>query len=292
MPGPDTAMSSVPFGASRLPRSSYDRNLLGHGWGGLLKSALIQRLFVPTVGSEILDSLNVRAAVCLSVRGGAASPWLALPTLGFRSSGRVLLRLWGLVWVANIFGAIAFARMVTRIGTSLGMQEPRAFGAIVRRMTDVTAPTICPSGILSGRLMGRLSWLMTAGHDTISEIVVVRLVDNVDRVRQPAPCNPRGRRGLRQRLISPGCGAGRRPLPALGHARPHRRGGRLRRVAQVQPCLTGSPEVLERFSHECMPASRGRLAHKIGGTAAPGCDPRRNPLEREPAPILLTGKEP
>ena len=99
-----------------------------------------------------------------------------LPTLRGRSSIGRLLRLWGLVWASNVLGATAFALLASFIGPSLGVIEPRAFGEIAHRMTDHTASVILLSGVLAGWLMGLLSWLVAAGRDTISQIVMVWLV--------------------------------------------------------------------------------------------------------------------
>jgi formate/nitrite transporter FocA (FNT family) len=99
-----------------------------------------------------------------------------LPTLGGRSSIAALLRLWSVVWVANMIGAAIFARLATVIGPSLGVIEPRAFVQIAHRLTDHPAHAMLLSGVLAGWLMGLLSWLVAAGRDTISQIVLVWLV--------------------------------------------------------------------------------------------------------------------
>jgi formate/nitrite transporter FocA (FNT family) len=87
-----------------------------------------------------------------------------------------LLRLWGVVWVANILGAAAFAGLATLIGPSLGVIDPRAFGEVAHRLTDHPPRAIFLGGILAGWLMGLLSWLVAAGRDTISQVVLVWLV--------------------------------------------------------------------------------------------------------------------
>jgi formate/nitrite transporter FocA (FNT family) len=99
-----------------------------------------------------------------------------LPTLRGRSSIGRLLRLWALVWASNVLGAASFALLASFIGPSLGVIEPRAFGEIAHRMTDHSATVILLSGVLAGWLMGLLSWLVAAGRDTISQIVMVWLV--------------------------------------------------------------------------------------------------------------------
>jgi formate/nitrite transporter FocA (FNT family) len=102
-----------------------------------------------------------------------------LPTLSGRSSVGALLRLWVVVYVANMLGAAAFAGLAAVIGPSLGVIEPRVFGEIARRVTDHSARETFLSGILAGWLMGLLSWLVAAGRDTISQIVLVWLVTAV-----------------------------------------------------------------------------------------------------------------
>jgi hydrogenase expression/formation protein HypE len=57
----DSAASS--FGTCPVPQSQYDRILLGHGSGGRLSAELIQRIFVPGFGNEILGALEDQATV-------------------------------------------------------------------------------------------------------------------------------------------------------------------------------------------------------------------------------------
>jgi formate/nitrite transporter FocA (FNT family) len=99
-----------------------------------------------------------------------------LPTLRGRASVATLLRLWAVVWVSNMLGAAAFAFLATVVGPSLGVIRLEAFGEIAHRLTDHPWRTILLSGVLAGWLMGLLSWLVAAGRDTISQIVLVWLV--------------------------------------------------------------------------------------------------------------------
>ncbi len=57
----DSAASSL--GTCPLPQSQYDRILLGHGSGGRLSADLIQGIFVPGFGNEILAALEDQATV-------------------------------------------------------------------------------------------------------------------------------------------------------------------------------------------------------------------------------------
>lgn len=99
-----------------------------------------------------------------------------LPVLGRRAEVRELVRLWAVVYVANILGAAAFAAMLATVGPALGIIEPAALGEIARTLTDHPWTVIVASAALAGWLMGLMSWLVTAGRDTISQIIFVVLV--------------------------------------------------------------------------------------------------------------------
>ena len=99
-----------------------------------------------------------------------------LPVLDGKASLRSLARLWVVVYVANQAGAAGFAAMIAVIGPDLGVIAPSAFGTIAHRLTDHPDHAIFLSGLLAGWLMGLLSWLVAAGRDTISQIVLVWVV--------------------------------------------------------------------------------------------------------------------
>ncbi len=99
-----------------------------------------------------------------------------MPVISNRASPLSALRLWAIVYAANLVGGGAFAAMLAWVGPSLGIFEPEALETIARRMTDHAGGVILLSGILAGWLMGLLSWLVAAGRDTISQIVIVWMV--------------------------------------------------------------------------------------------------------------------
>src|SRR5208283_3307111 len=72
------------FGTCPVPRSQYDRILLGHGSGGQLTNDLIRRLFVPVLGNEVLSALEDQATVSLGTgHNGVKAPRLAFTTDAF-----------------------------------------------------------------------------------------------------------------------------------------------------------------------------------------------------------------
>ena len=68
------------LGSCPLPFTGYDRVLLGHGSGGRLSHDLITRLFLPTLGNEVLNRLEDQATCDLP---GLANARLAMTTDSF-----------------------------------------------------------------------------------------------------------------------------------------------------------------------------------------------------------------
>jgi formate-nitrite transporter family protein len=99
-----------------------------------------------------------------------------LPVLSGQAQPASLLRLWAIVYTSNLIGAAVFAGLASLIGPALGVIDPRAFGTIAHRLIDHSGTMIFLGGVLAGWLMGLLSWLVAAGRDTISQIVVVWLI--------------------------------------------------------------------------------------------------------------------
>lgn len=99
-----------------------------------------------------------------------------LPVLGGRATFGQLLRLWGLTYVSNLAGAAAFAAIAAWVGPALGVIEPWALGGIAHGLVDHPPWVMLASGILAGWMMGLLSWLVTAGRDTVSQLLFVWLV--------------------------------------------------------------------------------------------------------------------
>ena len=77
------AIRAEALGACPLPQSRYEQILLGHGSGGQLTSDLIQRLFLPALGNDVLGSLEDAATLRLDSGKGKAGPRLAFTTDAF-----------------------------------------------------------------------------------------------------------------------------------------------------------------------------------------------------------------
>lgn len=102
-----------------------------------------------------------------------------LPVLNRQASVRGLLRLWSIVYVANIIGAALSAALFSYTGPALGVIDEDVLNNIARQVINHPPVVIICSGILAGWLMGLLSWLVAAGRDTTSQILIVWMVTTV-----------------------------------------------------------------------------------------------------------------
>jgi formate-nitrite transporter family protein len=99
-----------------------------------------------------------------------------LPVLDCRSSVGRLCRLWGLVYLGNLLGAAILAGIGVLIGPALDVTGLEAFGIVARGLVEHPWWVILLSGGLAGWLMGLLSWLVTAGRETTSQILLIWLI--------------------------------------------------------------------------------------------------------------------
>ncbi len=71
------------FGTCPVPQSRYEHILLGHGSGGRLTAELIQRIFLPGFGNEILAALEDQATISLENAGSQSVSRIAFTTDSF-----------------------------------------------------------------------------------------------------------------------------------------------------------------------------------------------------------------
>jgi formate-nitrite transporter family protein len=96
-----------------------------------------------------------------------------LPVLTGRAPLSALVRLWAWVYLANLIGATAFAVLTAQLAPELLLFGRDAAAALVRPLTGHPAWVVIGSAFIAGWLMGLLSWLITAGRDTISQIFFI-----------------------------------------------------------------------------------------------------------------------
>jgi hydrogenase expression/formation protein HypE len=138
--------SASPFGACPLPQSQYDRILLGHGSGGRLTADLIQRVFVPGFGNEVLAALEDQATVSLDGKhNGVKGPRIAFTTdsfvvrpLFFPGGDIGKLAVHGTVNDLAVGGAVPrFLAAAFILEEGLGLDELTRIVASMRKACDV-----------------------------------------------------------------------------------------------------------------------------------------------------------
>jgi formate-nitrite transporter family protein len=85
------------------------------------------------------------------------------------------LRLWGIVFAANVAGALLFAVLAVRAPTL----QPKVVGELVALGTDMVAAstsTVFWSGVIGGWLIAFVAWVVTASQWTIGQVVMIWLL--------------------------------------------------------------------------------------------------------------------
>lgn len=99
-----------------------------------------------------------------------------LPVLQGFASIKKLFRLWGIVYISNIFGGFIFASILSYFAGSLHFLQGWALDKIAESAMRSQWLTTLLSAALAGWLMGLLAWLVAAARETISQIFVICLV--------------------------------------------------------------------------------------------------------------------
>lgn len=102
-----------------------------------------------------------------------------LPVLAGRAAVTALARLWGLVYASNLAGAAVFALIIVRLGPYLDAFDAPAVALLIRPILAAPSYAVFLSASLAGWLMGLLSWLVTAGRESVSQIVLIWLITGV-----------------------------------------------------------------------------------------------------------------
>ena len=95
------------------------------------------------------------------------------PVLEGRASVHDLVRLWVVVYAGNLVGAAIFAALGMLVGNSLNIIEFGSSVHVARELVQYSWWTILLSGALTGWLLGLVSWLVTSGRDTISQVFFI-----------------------------------------------------------------------------------------------------------------------
>ncbi|MEF8781061.1 MAG: formate/nitrite transporter family protein [Haloferacaceae archaeon] len=99
-----------------------------------------------------------------------------MPVLDGRADLGQLTRLWGIVYVSNVVGGIAFTALAVQLMPGLGVVTPEAFETIALKLVTHSAGWLFVGGVFAGWLMGLLAWLITVAQETTSRLLIIWMV--------------------------------------------------------------------------------------------------------------------
>lgn len=153
------------------------------GFGPLIAAAALT--LIDGTGSALVEQLVVANAYTIGfvfvILGRTElftehTTLAVLPVLDRRASITLLGRLWGIVYLANLFGGLVFAAVAVAVGPAFGVVEPATFGEIAVPLIAHGPVALFGSALLAGWLMGLVSWLVAAAQETISRVFFVWLI--------------------------------------------------------------------------------------------------------------------
>ncbi|HYG98477.1 MAG TPA: formate/nitrite transporter family protein [Terriglobales bacterium] len=97
------------------------------------------------------------------------------------------LRLWAVVFGANVLGAAAFAFLAVRTG-ALRHDFTRELVRLGEESANIAVAEIFWTGVVGGWLIALVAWMVTASHWTIGQIVVIWLLTFVVGLGRFAHC--------------------------------------------------------------------------------------------------------
>ena len=179
----------VDAGANELRRSTAGLFLSGLSAGldigfSLLALGVVMSLISPDAGPLFRRAVlaNAYSVGFIFVKLGSSELFTehttlaVFPVLRGRSTLKNLARLWGIVYVGNIAGAIVLAALVVLLSHQSELIHPQVFGVLARGAVDHPWWLLFLSAVLAGWMMGLLSWLTSATTETSGQIVCIWLV--------------------------------------------------------------------------------------------------------------------
>lgn len=141
--------------------------LVGGAWGAPLTQLLVA---------------NAYAVGFIFVIGGQSALFTehttlaVLPVLDRRATLWDLGRLWALVYAGNVLGGVLFSVLAAYFAPTYGIADEAAFVEIASGFVQHEPTMLLAGGVVTGWLMGLLSWLLAAAQESIARIFVVWLV--------------------------------------------------------------------------------------------------------------------
>lgn len=99
-----------------------------------------------------------------------------LPVFAKQATLGALARLWAAVYLGNLLGASILGGLTVVVGIQTDVISRTAIASLAGAVVGHSWWLILISGALTGWMMGVLSWLITGGRDTTSQILFIWLI--------------------------------------------------------------------------------------------------------------------
>src|SRR6056297_622758 len=188
--GEDILAIQIRRGLSELERPTTGLSLsalsagLDIGFGPLLMAVVLTTAGVAGTGEltkQLLLAVAYGVGFIFVVLGRSElftehTTLAVLPVIDGKATVARLVRLWGIVYVANLVGALAFAGLIVTVGPSVDVVSQSALVELARIYTDQPSVGLLGGGVLAGWLMGLLTWLVAGADSTGARLLVVWLI--------------------------------------------------------------------------------------------------------------------
>jgi len=173
-------------GEDELKRSSAGLALSGLAAGlsmgltGLASAAVFMTVGPETPGAHLLASLLYPVGFIAVILGRAQlfTENTLFPVIVVLDTNRHLvntLRLWGIVFVANVAGALVFATLAMKT-TALQPELRDALALLGERTTAGDFGSIFWSGVIGGWIIALMAWLVSAARFSLGQVLLVYIM--------------------------------------------------------------------------------------------------------------------
>ena len=152
------------------------------GFGPAMMATVLAMAAVPeSLGIQLLVAFVYSIGFVIVILGRSElftehTTLAVFPLLSGDTSFARLGRLWGLVFAGNIIGAGLFSLAAATVGTGLEIYTSADLDLLAASLTGYSWAITLGSAVAAGWMMGLVSWLVTAGRDTIGQIAIIVLV--------------------------------------------------------------------------------------------------------------------
>jgi formate/nitrite transporter FocA (FNT family) len=96
-----------------------------------------------------------------------------IPLLNGKASFKSLFTLWALIYSGNLIGGYLFGTIILQFNSGTHLISLDFFHYVSQKMIAYSSSNILVSSIISGWLMGTLSWLLSSAQDTLSRVAMI-----------------------------------------------------------------------------------------------------------------------